>query len=73
MTSLGEVVGICPLILKEDYEVNAVMLVIDKIGAYTKSRAFAATLLCFIVLSVAVIGYKRLTRYSSRGRYTRRT
>ena len=73
VTSLGEVVGICPLILKEDYEVNAVMLVIDKIGAYTKSRAFAATLLCFIVLSVAVIGYKRLTRYSSRGRYTRRT
>ena len=73
VSSSGEVVGTAPLILKEDYEVNAVMLVIDKIGAYTKSRAFIATILCFIILTVAVIAYKRLTRYSSRGRYTRRT
>lgn len=72
VTCLDQVVGICPLILKESYEVNGVMLIIDRIGAYTKSRAFAATIVCFVVLLAAVIVYKRLTRYSARGRYTRR-
>lgn len=72
VTSYGEIVGTCPLLLKEDYEVNNVMLVIDRIGAYTKSRAFVATIVCFIVLLIIALIHRRETRYESRGKYTRK-
>ncbi|MBQ8408378.1 MAG: D-alanyl-D-alanine carboxypeptidase [Clostridia bacterium] len=72
VTSYGEIVGTCPLLLKEDYEVNGVMLVIDRIGAYTKSRAFVATIVCFVLLLAGTLLYRRLTRYESHGRYTRK-
>ena len=51
----GEVVGECELVLKDDYEVNGIMLVIDKLGEYTQSRAFIATVICFIILFVTTV------------------
>jgi D-alanyl-D-alanine carboxypeptidase (penicillin-binding protein 5/6) len=72
VTSYGEIVATCPLILTEDYEVNGVMLVIDKLGDYTTGRAFVSSIICFVILMVAAIIYRRATRYSSRGRYRRR-
>ena len=55
----GEVVGECELILKESYETNGIMLVIDTIGGYTKSRAFIATIICFVILVLMVIAYSK--------------
>jgi hypothetical protein len=72
VTCDGVLVGKGELLIKESYEVNGIMLFIDKIGEYTTSRAFIATVICFIFLLVAVLIYRRSTRYSSRGRYTRR-
>jgi D-alanyl-D-alanine carboxypeptidase (penicillin-binding protein 5/6) len=51
----GEVVGECELVLNDSYEVNGIMLVIDKLGEYTKSRAFIATVICFVVLFVITL------------------
>ena len=48
--SNGELVGICDIALIEDCEANAVMKIIAAIGDYTKSRAFIATLVCFVIL-----------------------
>lgn len=53
----GEVVGECELILTEDYEANGIMLGIDKLGQYTSSRAFFATVVCFIILLAATLLY----------------
>lgn len=72
VTSRGEKIGECDLILKEGYEVNGVMKVIDVIGSYTKSRAFITTIICFVVLLAAVLIYRYFNRYNSHGRYTRR-
>lgn len=60
----GELAGECEITLTEDYEANGVMVVIDKIGNYTKSRAFIATLVCFtILLTVSLIIRKRKSNY----------
>lgn len=60
----GELAGECEITLTEDYEVNGVMVIIDKIGSYTKSRAFVATLVCFAVLITAsLIIRKRKNSY----------
>ncbi len=72
VTSGGEKIGESDLILKESYEVNGVMKVIDVIGSYTKSRAFIATIICFIVLLAAVLVYRYFNRFNSHGRYTRK-
>ena len=48
--SNGELVGTCDIALVEDCEANAVMKIIAAIGDYTKSRAFIATLVCFVIL-----------------------
>ena len=72
VSSYGEIVCVCPLELTEDYEVNAVMLAIDKLGQYTKSRAFVITLISFAVLLVSAIIYRKNHRYESHGRYTRK-
>ena len=72
VSSYGEIVCVCPLELTEDYEVNAVMLAIDKLGQYTKSRAFVITLISFAVLLISAIIYRQNHRYESRGRYTRK-
>ncbi len=72
VTSNGEKIGFCDVILSEDYEVNTVMKVIDVIGSYTKSRAFIITVVCFLLILGGYFGYKYFTRYSSKGRYTRR-
>jgi glycerol dehydrogenase-like iron-containing ADH family enzyme len=55
-----------------DHEVNAVMKGIDFVGSYTKSRAFIITAICFVLILAGYFGYKYFTRYSSKGRYTRR-
>ena len=68
----GDKVGEVDLLLKNSYEANAIMVVIDKIGSYTMSRAFVATIICFVVLLAAVMGYRYVNRYTSRGKYTRR-
>ncbi len=68
----GEKVGECDLILSEDCEVNGVMRIVDVIGSYTKSRAFAATVIFFILAMAAVLVYKYLNRFNSKGRYTRK-
>lgn len=58
----GEVVGECELILKDDYEVNGIMLVMDKLGEYTKSRAFIATVICFVVLFVITLVFLKSSK-----------
>ena len=68
----GERVGECDLLLKEDCEANGVMAVVNALGSYTISRAFIATIVCFVILLCAVIFYRYAHRYDSRGKYTRR-
>ena len=51
----GETVGECRMILGEDHDANAIMLGIEALGDYTKSRAFIATLACFAILMAAVL------------------
>ncbi len=56
----GEKVGECDIVLTEDCEANTVMKVINAIGGYTKSRAFTATIICFVILlPIALIVYKQ--------------
>lgn len=71
-TADGDKVGEVDLLLKNSYEANSIMVVIDKIGSYTMSRAFVATIICFVVLLAAVLLYRYANRYNSRGKYTRR-
>ncbi len=71
-TADGDKVGEVDLLLKNSYEANSIMVVIDKIGSYTMSRAFVATVICFVVLLSAVLVYRYVNRYNSRGKYTRR-
>lgn len=71
-TADGDKVGEVELLLKNSYEANSIMVVIDKIGSYTMSRAFVATVICFAVLLAAVMTYRYVNRYNSHGRYTRR-
>ena len=71
-TADGDKVGEVDLLLKNSYEANSIMVVIDKIGSYTMSRAFVATIICFVVLLAAVLIYRYVNRYNSHGRYTRR-
>ena len=67
----GVLVGSVPASVKDSYKVNGVMLVIDRIGQYTKSRAFIASAVCFaILLPVALIIYSRKTR--RRGAFKRK-
>ena len=66
----GENVGECDLILKEDYEANGIMMVIEKLGTYTKSRAFFATVVCFVILLAAVLIFFR-SNHNMRGRRRR--
>ena len=66
----GESVGECDLIIKEDYEANGIMLVIDKLGTYTKSRAFFATIICFVILLVATLVFFK-SNHNMRGRRRR--
>lgn len=51
----GMIVGECDLILKDSYERNAVMMFVDVIFNYTRSRAFAATAACFCISSVVFL------------------
>lgn len=55
----GEKLGEGLLVLKESYEANLVMQVIDRIGQYTKSRAFVITLVCFIILLPCSLMFRR--------------
>ena len=72
VTCNGETVGECSLLLKESYEVNYLMLVIEKIGDYTTGRAFIATVVCFAVLLCAVLIHRHTNRYKfSSGKYRR--
>ncbi len=64
----GEKIGEADLVLKDSYEVNSLMLVIDRIGQYTKSRAFLTTIICFAVLLTAVILKRRFCRFHIGGR-----
>lgn len=67
----GELAGSAPVCIKQSYERNNVMLVIKMIGDYTKSRAFLATVVCFVVLlPIALIAKSR--RSQQRGGYRRK-
>ena len=66
----GESVGECDLIIKEGYEANGIMLVIDKLGTYTKGRAFIATIICFVILLTAILIFPK-SNYGTRGRRRR--
>lgn len=67
----GQLVATSPVAIKQSYEVNGVMVVIDAIGDYTKSRAFIITLVAFIILlPTAFIWRSRKTQ--KRGGYRRR-
>lgn len=68
----GERVGECDIILSEDCEANGVMKVVDLIGSYTKSRAFIATLVFFVLGMAGFLFYKYFYRFNFKGRYTRR-
>ena len=72
VTSGGKKIGFGDLTFTEDYEPNAVMRGIDFVGSYTKSRAFIITAISFVLLLGGYFGYKYFTRYSSKGRYTRK-
>ena len=72
VSSGGERLGECGLVLKESYEVNGVMKTVDLIGSYVKSRAFIATIICFAVLLAATLAFRYFNRYNSRGKYTRK-
>ena len=72
VSSGGERLGECDLVLKESYEVNGVMKTVDLIGSYVKSRAFIATIICFAVLLAATLVFRRFSRYSSREKFTRK-
>ena len=68
----GETVGESALLLKESYDVNYIMLVIEKIGEYTMSRAFIATAVCFTVLLSFTLMKKSTRRYKVHsGKYRR--
>lgn len=66
----GETVGECKLILGESHDANAIMLGIEALGDYTKGRAFAATVVCFVVLMAgALIVYRfKPAKFKRRGR-----
>jgi hypothetical protein len=68
----GERVGECKIVLSEDCEANGIMKIIDLLGQYTKSRAFIATVIFFILAMVAALVYKYFNRFSVTGRYSRR-
>ena len=72
VSSGGERLGECDLVLKESYEVNGVMKTVDLIGSYVKSRAFIATVICFVVLLAATLVFRRFGRYNSREKFTRK-
>lgn len=56
----GEIIGECDLVLEESYEKNAIMGFIQLLFDYTQSRAFAATVVFFIVSFVATFVYLRI-------------
>ncbi len=68
--SNGEIVGECHVVLTEDCEANGVMKIISVIGEYTKSRAFLATLICFVILLPITLIFKS-KRGVKRGKYRR--
>ncbi len=67
----GEKVGECDVILTADCEANAVMKVIAAIGQYTKSRAFAATLI-FLVIALPIAIVIKKSRSHTSGSYSRK-
>lgn len=67
----GVLSGTAEVSIKESYELNTVMLVIDKIGDYTKSRAFLATIVCFVILLPTSLVLKS-RRSQKRGGYRRK-
>ena len=68
--SAGELAGECEIALTKDCEANGVMKIIGVIGDYTKSRAFVATLICFVILlPIVLITKGRGSR--PRGKYKR--
>jgi len=71
VTCDGVLVGRGELLIKESYEVNGIMLFIDKIGEYTTSRAFIATIICFVVLLAGYFIARKAFKYSPRAKYKR--
>ena len=67
----GVLSGTAAVSIKESYELNTVMLVIDKIGDYTKSRAFLATIVSFVILLPTSLILKN-RRSLKRGGYKRK-
>ena len=55
----GTILGETRLILDSSHKANAIMVAINTLGSYTKSRAFIATLICFAILMSATYVYSR--------------
>lgn len=66
----GESIGACDLILKESYQANGVMKVINSIGNYTKSRAFIASVVFFIIAFTVIILFLKLGNFNRIGKRT---
>ena len=66
----GQLVGECPVALTEDCESNGVMQAIAAVGDYTKSRAFIAALIIFVIL-LPVVLYFSTKGQKHRGKYRR--
>lgn len=57
----GRILGQCDLILKDSYERNAVMMFVDVMFNYTRSRAFVAMVVCFCISSVIFLIYVKVS------------
>ena len=66
----GQLVGECPVALTKDCESNGVMQAIAAVGNYTKSRAFIAALIIFVIL-LPVVLYFSTKGQRHRGKYRR--
>ncbi len=63
--SNGRLAGEGSLISDDDYEANGFMTAINNLGEYTKSRAFIATAVCFILLLTASVIISKRRSYGN--------
>ncbi len=67
----GKLVGQSPLVISESCEASPIMLAINGVGEYTRSRAFIATVICFVILLTVSFITIRRKQYLNSG-YTRK-
>ena len=67
----GKLAGQSPLVISESCEASPIMLAINGVGEYTRSRAFIATVICFVILLAVSFITIRRKQYLNSG-YTRK-